>query len=212
MADFKMICGTEGNFDYLAFARKGHHALGIKPLPIAPGHDLGVPDTVYFSARLRGAVAGDLFAGGYGEVVQFSRAATPNEAWPGIAWEKTGEAIDGTPYCSTRIGIFVPATTSVVTALEEQVTGAKLAHQMTEYLVNLAGAGCVVLSQEVLSAWLHDKYKAMVDEILTGIAQHNVAAEALAGTVGTFEAHAAMLKKIYEQTGPIEVEKPADAD
>jgi hypothetical protein len=211
MTDFKMICGTEGNLDYLAFARKGHHALGIKPLPIAPGHHLGVPDTVYFCARRRGAVAGDLFAGGYGHVVQFSRAATPHEAWPDIPWEKTGEAIDGTPYCSTRIGIFVPATTSVVAALKEQVTGAKLANQMTGYLVSLAGADCMVLSPAELSAWLQDKYTTMVDEILTGIAQHDVAAEALAGTVGTFEAHAAMLMKIYQQTGPIEVEK-ADTD
>jgi hypothetical protein len=100
----------------------------------------------------------------------------------------------------------------VVAALDEQVTGATLANQMTDYLVNLAGADCMVLAHKELGYWLPDKYRTMVDKILTGIAQHDVAAEALAGTVGTFEAHAAMLKKIYEQTGPVEVDKPADTD
>jgi hypothetical protein len=212
MADFKMIRGTGGQFDYLAFAHKGNHALGIKPLPITPGHLLGVPDTLYFSARVRGVVAGDLFAGHEGNVVLFSKAATPNEAWPDIPWEKTGEAIDGTPYCSTRIGMFVQATPSLVAALEDQISGSKLANQMAEYLVNLAGADCMVLSQAELSAWLQDKYKAMVGKILMDIAHYDEAAEALAGTIGTFEAHAPMLKKIYQQTGPIEAENPANTD
>jgi hypothetical protein len=42
----------------------------------------------------------------------------------------------------------------------------------------------------------------MVDKILAANAQYNEAAEGLAGTVGMFEAYAAMFKKIFEQNGP----------
>jgi hypothetical protein len=97
--------------------------------------------------------------------------------------------------------MFVKAVPSTVAALEDQVAGAKLAKQMTEYLIKLAGADQVVLSHEELSAWLQIKYKVMVDKILTGIAKNKGAAVALTGTIGTFQAHAAMLKKIFEQTG-----------
>jgi hypothetical protein len=158
MADIKMIRGTGGQFDYLAFAHKGHHALGIKPLPIAPGDILGVPDTLYFSARVRGVAAGDLFAGPQGNVVLFSKAETPHEEWPDIPWAKIGQTSDGTPYCSTQIGMFVKATPSMLAALEDQISGSKLANQMTEYLAKLAGADYLVLSHEELSAWLQGKY------------------------------------------------------
>jgi hypothetical protein len=36
------------------------------------------------------------------------------------------------------------------------------------------------------------------------------AADALTGTIGTFVAHTAMLKKIYQQNGPKENEEPVD--
>jgi hypothetical protein len=208
MADFKMIRGTEGHFDYLAFAHKGHHALGIKPLPIAPGHILGVPDTLYFSARVRGVVAGDLFAGREGNVVLFSKAETPNEEWPGVPWEKISKTIEGKPYCSTQVGTFVKAMPSTVAALEDQIADSRLAIQMTEYLVKLAGADFMVVSEEQLCDWLHGKYKAMVDTILVAVAQTKQVAEALAGTIGTFEAHAALLKKIYQQG----YETPTESD
>jgi hypothetical protein len=152
------------------------------------------------SARVRGVVTGDLFAGREGNVVLFSKAETPNEEWPDVPWEKISKTIEGKPYCSTRIGIFVQSTPSVVAALEDQIAGAKLANKMTDYMVNLAGADYMVLSHEELSAWLHDKYKAMVDEIIAAVAQQKEAADALSGTIGVFEAHAAMLKKIYQQS------------
>jgi hypothetical protein len=210
MADFMMIRGTGGQLDYLAFAYKGNHALGVKPLPIAPGHILGVPDTLYFGARVRGVVAGDLFAGQQDNIVPFSKAESPSEEWPDVPWEKIGQTFDGKPYCSIQIGMFIKAAPSMVAALEGQIAGSKLAKQMTDYLVTLAGADYMVLSGEELSSWLHGKYKTMVDKIYMSIAKHKEAADALTGTIGTFEAHAAMLKKIFQQNGPKQVEKPAD--
>ena len=56
--EFKMMPGTQSGPSYMAFARNGGMALGVKFIAIKEGAALGVADTTWIGARLRSAPEG----------------------------------------------------------------------------------------------------------------------------------------------------------
>ncbi|MBY0560030.1 hypothetical protein [Hyphomicrobium sp.] len=111
-AKVPMMLGTSGKADYLAFAKKGNIALGIKPESALPGESMRVPNTVWFGARLRAAPGWGLFSGkeGADNVVSFQKTyAKPGDAFPNVTWEKSDN-----DRASTTIGILLPGSSRTV--------------------------------------------------------------------------------------------------
>ena len=80
-----MMPGTQSGPSYMAFARKGGMALGVKFVAIKEGAALGVADTTWIGARLRSAPEDGLFDDENGKVVKLQKPAqSPADAWPEV--------------------------------------------------------------------------------------------------------------------------------
>ncbi len=199
-SEVKMMHGTSGKLEYFCFARKGNVALGIKPEGASPGERFGVPGTVYFAARLRSADAGGLFAeeDANKKVVKLvAQPANVADAWPDVVW--VNKSADR---ASTTIGVFVKGQFSktkpeMLELLLENIGGGKLAKQMAEYLIGLAGDAAIVTVPE-LAAALDKVFQPQVKMILNAIEQQAAVQTAFAESVGVFGMQAALLKKVYE--------------
>ena len=139
--EFKMMPGTQSGPSYMAFARNGGMALGVKFIAIKEGAALGVADTTWIGARLRSAPEGGLFAEENGKVVKLQKYAdSPAEAWPEIIWQKADDY-----RASTVTGVFLrgsfKGSAESRAALLEALAGKKLVNQMVDYLVQVAGIG-----------------------------------------------------------------------
>ena len=73
--EFKMMPGTQSGPSYMAFARNGGMALGVKFIAIKEGAALGVADTTWIGARLRSAPEDGLFDDEKGKVVKLQKPA-----------------------------------------------------------------------------------------------------------------------------------------
>ena len=137
--EFKMMPGTQSGPSYMAFARNGGMALGVKFIAIKEGAALGVADTTWIGARLRSAPEGGLFAEENGKVVKLQKYAdSPAEAWPEIIWQKADDY-----RASTVTGVFLrgsfKGSAEYRATLIEALAGKKLVNQMVDYLVQVAG-------------------------------------------------------------------------
>ena len=197
----KMMNGTGGKADYFAFARKSDVVLGIKPEGAAPGEKFGVPDTVYFSARLRSAPSHGMFEEEDStKTVVMLKKPPPNlwDAWPGVTWvNKNNER------ASTTIGIFVkgsfaPSQPGKLQMLLDNVGEGKLTERMAEYLFEVAGADNVICTVGELKTWLDSIFDPRVAQIIEAVEKQKQVQEAFAESVGNFGMQAALLKKVYE--------------
>jgi hypothetical protein len=199
-SEVKMMHGTSGKLDYFCFARKGNVALGIKPEGASPGERFGVPDTVYFAARLRSAQAGNLFAeeDAKQKVVKLqTQPANVWDAWPDVTWiNKNAER------ASTTIGVFIkgqfnPNKPGMLQTLLDNIGEGKLAKQMAEYLIGLAGDAAIVTVDELTTA-LDKVFEPQIKSILEAIEKLKLVQDAFAESVGNFGMQAQLLKKIYD--------------
>lgn len=198
-----MMKGTEGKKDYMAFAAKNGMALGIKPVAIADGGRLGVPETTWFGARLRSATEKGVFEEaaeeGESNVVTFKKTAdSPAGAWPNITWEKKDDK-----RASTTIGVLLPGShksSAQAKQLMVEIEDKKLATKMVDYLEFIVGKENFVISRDDAIEWFDAQYAPILKTIKTAVsAQENVSAE-MKASIGSFNMHAELLNKAYKKT------------
>src|SRR5438874_1864090 len=132
-----LIMGTDGHKNYMAFAKRGNILVAIRYNIVVSGEKLGVAGTTFFGSRLRSTEIGPEFDGPTweGNIVPFAgKELLPDEAWPKIAFEKTG-TVRGLKYASTQIGTFL--TGSIKDSPEkllDQLTEKKFATGLVEYI------------------------------------------------------------------------------
>lgn len=210
-----MVFGTNGNQDYLAFARSGDIALSVKPTSIRSGANYGSVGTVWIGARLRASEAPDqlpeLPATTPSNIVQFDKeATTPGKPWVGVTWEKQHPA-----RCSTTIGGLFPGSLDTVEGclnLVAELENGTVAMKMAEYLVQTAEGGDLFLTVDQLAAQLQSQF---YDKIAERSRKHLEAQqkvnESMKSSVGSFGMQAALLKKAYAAT-ETKVEDATDED
>jgi hypothetical protein len=200
---YKMMTGTSGYQDYLAFARKGNVVLGVKPLGFDNGGKHGVPGTTLFAANLRSAPAGSLFDDDEPQKVVKLVKDPDNfgDAWPEVTWSKKDHK-----RASTVISSFMPGTMNGTPdeqqKLFEEIDQGKIAGKMAAYLVGLAGKGNLILTEKQLSAWIDEQYKPLIAKVKLAIEQAKKVQEAIKSNVGTFGMQAAILKKVFDEMHP----------
>lgn len=201
-AELKMMVGTEGKADYLAVARRGAFALGLKPNQAIPGQAMGMQDKTWFGARIRAASAAglidDLPEDDSTNVVSFAAIPkAPGEAWSHIEWEKA----DGTR-ASAQIGVWEMG--SVVPGsdhgnLLERLGSGTLAKDMANYVAELAGQDYLLVTPDEIAQWLQTTFFGILHKQLEKAMALNAAmAEEIKGSVGKFGVAAAMVKKAYD--------------
>ena len=196
-----LMVGTDGHPNYLAFAKNGKYALGIKPAVAAPGDQLGVPDTMWFGARLRCAEAGSLFdhiAHPVSNIVSLKKPPeNPGEAWAQITWDK----VDATR-ASTTVGILLHGSVKSPEGMKmliSQIDNGVLANKMVDYLEQIAGKSTVLLSREQMVAWFDDVYKGYMTGLKSIIDHQTAMQEELNSKVGMFSIQADILKAVYNK-------------
>ena len=215
--DVPMMKGTEGKKDYLAFARKGVVALGIKPIAIHKGEAYGAPGHVWFGFRLRSANAAGIFADAVSppeaevatdqKVVQFKpkpkkadgqETSQYSEAWPQVTW---GE-VSGTR-ASTIIGIMVPGGTDDAAASETllaSVEGSKLATKIADHIEGLARKQNMMIERADVIAWFDLHYAGFITSVRKHAKEKELLAAEVMSSVGTVTNQAEMLKKVFKKT------------
>ncbi|CAA2141453.1 hypothetical protein [Hyphomicrobium sp. ghe19] len=195
--DVPMMVGTSGYKNYMAFAKNGAFALGIKPVTAVDGKRLGVPGTTWFAARLRSAAAGDLFQAQESNVVGFKKLPeTHEEAWPSVTWEKNKKE-----RASTTVSILVPGTTDSpeeTKVLIASIGDAKLAVKMVDYLEKIVGKENFAIDRETAIAWFEQTYGAFAAQLEAMLKASEALKSELEATQGTFGMHAELLKKVYK--------------
>jgi len=209
----RMMPGSESKDSYFAFARKGNVVLGIKPYGMHKGEMYGVQGTTYFTARLRSAWAGDLFAD---EKQQKVVKLTPNPAnlwdpWPAVTWEKRDDK-----RASTTIGVFIKGAfsldTKVLQQLLDEVSGLKMAHKMASYLIELAGPENAILTVQELAECVNGPFDEITQRLVAKIAEANAASAEMNANVGVFGMQSAVLKKAHDKIAKGAVIKHAPKD
>jgi hypothetical protein len=204
-ATAKMMPGTQSGATYFAFAKKGNVVLGIKPYGILRGEMFGVSGTTYFTARLRSAPAGNLFADDAPKTVVKLEKAPENlwDAWPGVTWEKKSAM-----RASTSVGVFLRGEFSrdhvQLQKLLDQFKDGKMTTQMADYLIGVAGVDHLIVTKRELQTWLEAQYKPLVEQIVDKIEKSKQVAVAMEEQVGVFGMQAAILKKVYGETADTE--------
>lgn len=201
-AELKMMTGTEGKADYLAVARRGAFALGLKPNQVVPGASLKMSGTTWFGARIRAASAGfmidEIPDDDNANVISFAAIPkTPGEAWPHIEWEK-----DTDERASSQIGVWEKGSImpgeNATTILERLREGA-LAKDMANYVAELAGVDYLIVTPEQITEWLQATFFLPLLKQLEKISSMNAAVkEEISSNVGKFGVAAAMVKKAYD--------------
>lgn len=217
-----MMKGTEGNKDYLAFARKGPVALGVKPIAAQRGEAYQQPDHVYFALRLRSAPAYGVFpdveetlTGGEAapvqqdsKVVAFKpKAAKPEDdlntskfatAWPNVVWANASSY-----RASTIIGVLLKGSVDSIEGtklLIENISDSKLASMVADHLISVCRKQNLVLEREQIIAWLDEQYAVFLDNLKKSVtARENLAAE-MSASAGTVMNQAELIKKLAEKT------------
>lgn len=203
-----MMVGTGGYADYMAFAKNGAFALGIKPVAAVDGKALGIPGSTWFAARLRSAAAGELFVS-ESNVIGFKKLPeNHSEAWPGITWEK-----NAAERASTTISILIPGSAQDKTGLAllvENITDKKLATKMVDYLEKIAGKENFQLDREAAIEWFAEHYDSYANKLSTMLTTQELIQQEMDATKGTFGITADLLKKVYKaQHGE---DKPEESD
>ena len=204
-ATAKMMPGTQSGAPYFAFAKKGNVVLGIKPYGAVNGEKFGVSGTTYFTARLRSAPAGSLFADDAPKTVIKLEKTPENlwDAWPGVTWEKKSPQ-----RASTSVGVFLRGVFSrdhvELQKLLEQLKDGRMTTQMADYLIGVAGVDHLIVTKRELQQWLESQYKPLVDKVVDAIEKSKQVSEAMEEQVGVFGMQAAILKKVYGETAEAE--------
>ncbi len=198
--EFKMMPGTQSGPSYMAFARNGGMALGVKFIAIKEGAALGVPDTTWIGARLRSAPEGALFADEKGKIVKLQKYAdSPAEAWPEIIWQKADDY-----RASTVTGVFLrgsfKGSPESRAALLEALSGKKLVNQMADYLVQVAGSENLTVQKRDLVAFLDGQLSPAIEAIKTQVEVSDKIQKEMEASVGMFGMEAAILKKVFDAT------------
>ena len=201
---FCLMPGTGSGLTYLAFARQGSVALGVKPEVIAPGKMAGVPDTTLFAARVRSArVSADFWPKTKSKVVKLQK--NPDdlaECWPQIKFTNKNK-----DRASTVVKAYMPGTPDGDPALrakfEEEVGGGKIGEKMASYLVEAAGKDNLVLTEAEIAEWLNDFYAPILAQIKEAVAakeaKKEAKVEAKSALIGQFGVEAAILKDKYKE-------------
>ena len=199
---YTMMTGTEGKADYLAIARKGAFALGLKPNQVIPGTQMGMPNRTWFGARLRAAGAAflieDISPDEPTNVIEFkSIPKAPGEAWPHVEWEKADHN-----RASSQIGAWVDG--SVLTGADNDLIMSKLrdrvlANDMAAYAAEIAGQDYLLLTVEQIASWLQKTFFLPFLKQLEKQAALNASmTHEIDQNVGKFGVAAAMVKKAYK--------------
>lgn len=198
-----MMQGSTSGKTYMAFAKNGSFALGVKPVAVVSGRRFGMPDHTWFVAKLRSAPAGDLFPEPEGNVVTFKKAPESHEeAWPGITWEKNASS-----RASTTVSLMLPGTVDSAEGITELLTNVedgKLATKMTEYLTTIAGEN-LKLDPAAINEWFDGYSKSFAEGLKKTLAATKELKAHMAQNVGKVGIHAEVLKKVYEATKDDEV-------
>lgn len=191
-----LMNGSTTGKTYMAFAKNGGFALGVKPVAVMSGRRFGMPDHTWFVAKLRSASAADLFPEPEGNVVTFKKAPdTHEEAWPGITWEKQASS-----RASTTISLMLPGSVESaegITELLANVEDGKLATKMTEYLATIAGEN-LKLDQAAINEWFDGYSKSFAEGLKKKLAMTEALKNEMSQNVGKVGSHADILKKVYE--------------
>ena len=210
--EFKMMPGTQSGPSYMAFARNGGMALGVKFIAIKEGAALGVADTTWIGARLRSAPEGGLFAEENGKVVKLQKYAdSPAEAWPEIIWQKADDYRASTVTGVFLRGSFKGSAESRATLLEA-LAGKKLVNQMVDYLVQVAGIENFTVSKRDLIEFLDSQLSPAIEAIKKQVEVSDKVQKEMEASVGMFGMQAAILKKVFEATKGTEPEDEGGDD
>lgn len=208
-----MMVGTGGYADYMAFAKNGSYALGIKPVIVLDGTKFGVPGSTWFAARLRSASSKALFQEEASTLVEFKKLPQSHkEAWPSIVWEKLDDKRG-----STTISIMIPGSGDTIEGMQmliDNIADKKLATQMVDYLEKIAGKENFAIDRETAIAWFDQAYSAYAEQLQKLVTAHQLVKTEMASNQGQFGMHAELLKKVYKAMNngeemPELVEEPA---
>ena len=194
-----MMGGTESKASYLVVGRRGSFAFGVKPEAVMDGKAFGSDGTTWFGARIRSAIAGNLFDGTpSNKVVSIKEMMlTTATAWPDVVWENTDEnrssAIIGVLLRGKPIG-----TDEQVQQFLDEVDNGKLASKMADYVATLVGEEYLVIPVSEIKEWFDGYYKTLVGQIMDMIAKKKAVKEAMESHIGTFGLQAQILKKALE--------------
>lgn len=188
-----MMQGTDGNMDYLLFARKGIIGIGLKPNVIMEGKVAG---TTYIGARIRSAMLpqGAIPENDIPNIAHLKLGL--QDAWPGVTWEK-----QDAKRASTQVGILLRGTPKHnPEALLQEFGADKLPTKMADYLVGLVGIENLTLDREDIIAWLVEFYAPIVKKISKMVEVEKAYDKELEESVGSFAMAADILKKVYQTT------------
>ena len=198
----KLMPGTSGG-KYFPFARKGNVLLGIKVEAIANGANFGVPDTTYFSLRLRSAPENGLFAEeDAAKKVVTLQPNPPNlwDAWPGVEWEKKDHERASTTIGVFFKGLFTGGGNEGRKLLLDAINEGKLATKLADYLISISGEYALLLPREDFIAYLDSIYAPTVASIVKKIEKDAAVAVEIESNIGNFATQAALLKNVYAKT------------
>ena len=205
-----MMGGTESKNSYLVIARRGGFVIGVKPEEIVDGIAMNCPGTTWFGARIRSAMAGDMFKDDPSKKVVVSiadLALTTASAWPGVVWEKSDEVRS-----SATIGVLLKGkpngTDEEVQQFLAEVDQGVLASKMADYVAELAGEEYLIIPVSEIKEWFDDYYKKIVAMIMGAIAKKQAIKETMEANIGVFGMQAQILKKALEKA---QEKSPANA-
>jgi hypothetical protein len=195
-----MMVGSGGYADYMAFAKNGAFALGIKPVAAIDGKSMGVPGSTLFAARMRSASSSKLFEDPVSNLVAFKKLPESHkEAWPNVTWEKnTSER------ASTVISVLIPGSTDSKEGTQHLIANIgdkKLATKMVDYLEKIAGPDNFAIDRETAIAWFDQLYDGYAKNLQLMVDTQEAMTKELKATGGEFTMHADLLKKVYQATG-----------
>lgn len=195
-----MMVGTTGYADYMAFAKNGPFALGIKPVLAVDGTQLGVPGSTWFAARMRSASSKALFEEPETSIVAFKKMPqTHEEAWPNITWEKNDKE-----RASTTIGVMIqgaPTSKEGTLTLIDNLGNKKLATQIVDYLEKICGKENFAIERETAIAWFDEIYDEYAKKLKQVVDAQTALKEQIEAAGGQFTMHADLLKKTYKAIG-----------
>jgi len=157
---FKFMSGTESTSKFLVLARRGNIGLGIRVLGITDGAKLAKPGTSYIHARLRSAKLPSDVQDFYdsGNVVNIgSYSLEPDEAWPGVTFDKTTLS-----YSSTVVGVFAPGNLTPEQGLQtlDNIENGNYIDQLVSFVLATAPSEFHVVRKKDVEAFAWDSLAA----------------------------------------------------
>lgn len=193
-----LVTGSSGYKNYLAFAKNGKYVMSIKLAAAASGAKFtGKDDTTLFAARLRSAVAGDVFPDAEETVIGFRTIPqTPAEGWPHVLWDAKNDQ-----RAATTVSIILngtPNDDAGIALLLSQIDNKQLATKLADYLISVAGENNLRVSRDDMIADFDAYYTGFITAMKARLAAIEAKKKALEANIGVFAIQAELLKAAYK--------------